>query len=67
MTNRLAVDGGTPIITESIPGGMHGPSMIDDREIDAVYRGITNWKNSSVLLKTQTSLRLNKKQLQYSV
>jgi len=33
---KLAIDGGKPVITESIPGGMHGPSMIDQREIDAV-------------------------------
>ena len=33
---KLAIDGGTPVITERIPGGMHGPSVIDQREIDAV-------------------------------
>jgi dTDP-4-amino-4,6-dideoxygalactose transaminase len=33
---KLAIDGGTPVITEGIPGGMHGPSMIDQQEIDAV-------------------------------
>jgi len=33
---KLAIDGGTPVITEGIPGGMHGPSVIDQREIDAV-------------------------------
>ena len=36
MAARLAIDGGTPVIAESIPGGMHGPSVIDEREIDAV-------------------------------
>lgn len=33
---KLAMDGGTPTITEPIPGGMHGPSVIDEREIQAV-------------------------------
>ncbi len=33
---KLAIDGGTPVITDGIPGGMHGPSVIDQREIDAV-------------------------------
>ena len=33
---KLAIDGGTPVITEGIPSGMHGPSVIDQREIDAV-------------------------------
>lgn len=33
---KLAIDGGTPVITEGIPGGMHGPSVIDQQEIDAV-------------------------------
>lgn len=36
MPNRLAIHGGTPVITESIPGGVHGPSVIDEREINAV-------------------------------
>ncbi len=33
---KLAIDGGSPVITDGIPGGMHGPSVIDQREIDAV-------------------------------
>ena len=33
---KLAVDGGAPVITEGIPGGKHGPSVVDEREIDAV-------------------------------
>ena len=33
---KLAINGGTPVITEGIPGGMHGPSVIDQREIDAI-------------------------------
>lgn len=36
MAERLAIDGGTPVIAAPIPGGMHGPSVIDQREIDAV-------------------------------
>ena len=36
MADRLAIDGGIPVIAEPIPGGAHGPSVIDDREIDAV-------------------------------
>lgn len=33
---KLAINGGTPVITDGIPGGMHGPSVINQREIDAV-------------------------------
>ncbi|MBD3181700.1 aminotransferase class I/II-fold pyridoxal phosphate-dependent enzyme [Candidatus Poribacteria bacterium] len=33
---KLAIDGGSPVITEGIPGGMHGPTVIDHQEIDAV-------------------------------
>lgn len=33
---KLAIDGGTPVISDGIPGGMHGPSVIDQEEIDAV-------------------------------
>ena len=44
MPARLAVDGGTPVITESIPGGMHGPSMVDDREIEAVSEVLRSGK-----------------------
>jgi 8-amino-3,8-dideoxy-alpha-D-manno-octulosonate transaminase len=33
---KLAIDGGSPVISDGIPGGMHGPSVIDQREIDAV-------------------------------
>ena len=36
MPDRLAIHGGTPVITEPIPGGVHGPSVIDEREINAV-------------------------------
>ena len=36
MPARLAIDGGKPVLTEPIPSGMHGPSLIDEREINAV-------------------------------
>jgi dTDP-4-amino-4,6-dideoxygalactose transaminase len=38
MAERLAMDGGTPAITEPIPGAGGGPgvSVIDDREIEAI-------------------------------
>ena len=36
MADRLAIDGGTPVIVEPIPSGVHGPSAIDEREINAV-------------------------------
>jgi len=41
---KLAVDGGTPVITKGIPGGMHGPSAIDQREIDAVTEVLKSTK-----------------------
>ena len=44
MAERLAIDGGTPVITEPIPGGMHGPSVIDDREINAVTEVLRSGK-----------------------
>ena len=36
MPERLAIDGGKPVTTEPIPSGVHGPSVIDEREIKAV-------------------------------
>ncbi len=44
MPARLAIDGGTPVITEPIPGGMHGPSVIDEREINAVTEVLRSGK-----------------------
>ncbi len=44
MANRLAIDGGIPVITERIPGGAHGPSVIDDREINAVTEVLRSGK-----------------------
>ena len=35
-TEKLAIDGGQPAITEPIPWGGHGVELIDDREIEAV-------------------------------
>ena len=48
MAERLAIDGGTPVIAEPIPGGMHGPSVIDEREINAVTEVPTQWETLSV-------------------
>lgn len=36
MPERLAIHGGKPVTTEPIPSGVHGPSVIDEREIKAV-------------------------------
>ncbi|MDE0467052.1 MAG: DegT/DnrJ/EryC1/StrS family aminotransferase [Candidatus Poribacteria bacterium] len=44
MPARLAIDGGTPVIAEPIPGGMHGPSVIDEREINAVTEVLRSGK-----------------------
>lgn len=41
---KLAIDGGTPVITEGIPSGMHGPSVIDQREIDAAAEVLKSGK-----------------------
>ena len=34
--SRLAIDGGTPVISEPLPTGVSGPSVIGDEEIAAV-------------------------------
>ena len=34
--SRLAIDGGTPVVSEPMPTGVSGPSVIGDEEIDAV-------------------------------
>ncbi len=44
ITDRLAIDGGEPVIQEPIPPGVHGPSAIDHREIDAVTRVLRSRK-----------------------
>ncbi len=44
MPTRLAIDGGTPVITQSIPSGMHGPSVIDEREVNAVTEVLRSGK-----------------------
>jgi 8-amino-3,8-dideoxy-alpha-D-manno-octulosonate transaminase len=41
---KLAIDGGSPVITEGIPSGMHGPSVIDHREIEAVTQVLKSGK-----------------------
>jgi dTDP-4-amino-4,6-dideoxygalactose transaminase len=44
ITDRLAIDGGEPVIQEPIPSGVHGPSAIDHREIEAVTRVLRSRK-----------------------
>ncbi len=44
MPMRLAIDGGTPVITQPIPGGMHGPSVIDEQEVNAVTQVLRSGK-----------------------
>ena len=44
MAERLAIDGGTPVIAEPVPSGMHGPSVIDEREINAVTEVLRSGK-----------------------
>ena len=34
--SRLAIDGGTPVVSEPLPDGVSGPSVIGDEEIAAV-------------------------------
>ena len=34
--SRLAIDGGTPAIADPLPGGVSGPSVIGEEEIEAV-------------------------------
>ena len=38
MTKKLAIDGGDPIVTDGIPKGMQGPSVIDEQKINAVTK-----------------------------
>jgi dTDP-4-amino-4,6-dideoxygalactose transaminase len=33
---KLAIDGGTPVVTEPIPDGVSGPSVVGEEEIEAV-------------------------------
>ena len=35
-SDKLAIDGGTPIVQEPIPTGVSGPSVVGDEEIEAV-------------------------------
>ncbi len=35
-SERLAIDGGTPVLKEPIPTGVSGPSVVGDEEIEAV-------------------------------
>ncbi len=34
--SKLAIDGGTPVITDQLPTGVSGPSVIGDEEVEAV-------------------------------
>ncbi len=36
--SRLAIEGGTPVITTPLPRGVSGPSVVGDEEIEAVTR-----------------------------
>ena len=38
MTKKLAIDGRNPVVTGGIPKGMHGSSVIDEQEINAVTK-----------------------------
>ena len=38
MAKKLAIDGGDPVVTDGIPKGTHGPSVIDNQEINAVTK-----------------------------
>ncbi|HIO09135.1 TPA: aminotransferase class I/II-fold pyridoxal phosphate-dependent enzyme [Candidatus Poribacteria bacterium] len=38
MIEKLAIDGGDPVVTDGIPKGMHGPSVIDEQETNAVTK-----------------------------
>ncbi len=46
MTNadKLAIDGGTPVIAEGLPGGAAALSLMDDEEIEAAARVIRSRK-----------------------
>ena len=35
-SNKLAIDGGAPVIAEPLPTGVSGPSVVDDEEVQAV-------------------------------
>lgn len=36
--DKLAIDGGTPVITDPIPYGVSGPSIIDEEEVEAASK-----------------------------
>ncbi|HIB89828.1 TPA: hypothetical protein EYO57_22035 [Candidatus Poribacteria bacterium] len=38
MAKKLAIDGGSPVATDGIPVGIHGLSVIDEQEINAVTK-----------------------------
>ena len=43
-TDTLAIDGGTPVITEPLPGGGHGVDLMDEREVEAAAAVIRSKK-----------------------
>ena len=40
--SKLAIDGGTPVVTDPLPAGVSGPSIIGDEEIEAVTETLRN-------------------------
>lgn len=44
MTERLAMDGGTPAIREPLPAGGHGVELIGDEEVNAAARVLRSHK-----------------------
>ena len=34
--DKLAIDGGTPVVSEPLPAGVSGPSVVDEEEISAI-------------------------------
>ncbi|MCH9011020.1 MAG: glutamine--scyllo-inositol aminotransferase, partial [Chloroflexi bacterium] len=42
--DRLAIDGGAPLISEPIPSGVSGPSVVGEEEIAAVTEVLRSQK-----------------------
>ena len=64
MIEKLAIDGGDPVVTDGIPKGMHGPSVIDEQETNAVTKVLESQNlfrfsdNSEVLKFEQETVEL---------
>ncbi|MBM3948061.1 MAG: glutamine--scyllo-inositol aminotransferase [SAR202 cluster bacterium] len=43
-SNRLAIDGGVPVVKDSLPSGVSGPSVVDEEEVEAVARLLRSQK-----------------------